>query len=380
MTDTQGEDQTTPNIHEIEMYPREEDVAEHINSSGEEIQGQKRGKSYWVVVGMSVVALLVGESVGILLSRYYFAEGGSSPWLRTLLACVGWPILLLPVLFNRHRSQPASDSMDRKAIYSRKHLMVCGAMGLLVAADVMLYTWGLYYLPVSTFSLLCSSELAFNAVFAFVLVRQRISPYIVNSIVMLTFSAILLGVQSSGERPEGVKKGQYVVGFVCTIVGSAVLGLILPLMQIVLNKFVGNSSFGGVLETQACIYVVATVVCVVGLVGSGEVREVRREANTFRSGKVAFYMTLIWSALGWQMSSVGMFALTLLVSSLFTNVVSAVTVPLVPIVSVFFFNDELDALKVIAMLLGVWGFVSYAFGGYKDSKAGTAEEDSTISV
>jgi hypothetical protein len=47
---------------------------------------------------------------------------------------------------------------------------------------------------------------------------------------------------------------------------------------------------------------------------------------------------------------------------------SALTLPVVPVLAVFFFDEKLDSIKVLAMLLGIWGFVSYVFGGYNDSK------------
>lgn len=227
-------------------------------------------------------------------------------------------------------------------------------------------------MPLSTYSLLCSSQLAFNAVFAFILNRQKITPYILNSLVLLTLSAILLGVHSDSDRPKGVNTAKYIVGFICTIAASAIYGLLLPLMQLVFNRVIKKETFAVVLEMQFFISIVATVVCIIGLFVSGEFRDMKLEAESFTTGKVAYYMTLIWSAIGWQFSSLGGVGLIFLVSSLFSNVISTLALPIVPILSVGFFHDKMDALKIISMLLSIWGFVSYIFGGYLDSKPAKA--------
>lgn len=53
-------------------------------------------------------------------------------------------------------------------------------------------------------------------------------------------------------------------------------------------------------------------------------------------------------------------------SSLFSNVISTLGLPIVPIFSVIFFHDKLDGVKIVAMLLSLWGFVSYIYQHYLD--------------
>eukprot|EP01018_Ginkgo_biloba_P005418 Gb_25281 [translate_table: standard] len=259
------------------------------------------------------------------------------------------------------------------------------ALGLLVAGDCLLYSWGVSFMPVSTYSLLCSSQLAFTAVFALILTRQRISPYILNSLVLLAFSAILLVIHLDSDRPAGVSSRQYIIGFICTVAASAIYGLILPLTPLVFNKVTKRETFTVVLEMQIYTSIVATVVCIMGLFISGESRQLKEEARNFTTGKRAYCMTLIWSAIGWQVCSVGVIGLIFLVSSLFSNVMSTLSLPVVPILAVGFFHDKMNALKIMAMLLGIWGFVSYVFGGYVDSKSAmdsknASREDQHISL
>eukprot|EP01018_Ginkgo_biloba_P005420 Gb_25279 [translate_table: standard] len=336
-------------------------------------------KIHWFLVISSVLALIVGQAAAVLLGRYYFDKGGDSRWLSTLLQCVGWPILVIPLVLYQQKQSSKLTALTPKLV------SIYIALGLLVAGDNLLYSWGVSFMPVSTYSLLCSSQLAFNAVFALILTGQRISPYILNSLVLLTFSAILLGVHSDSDRPAGVSSGQYIIGFICNVAASAIYGLILPLMQLVFKKVTKRETFTVVLEMQIYTSIVATVVCIMGLFISGESRQLKEEARNFTTGKRAYYMTLIWSAIGWQVCSVGVVGLIFLVSSLFSNVISTLSLPIVPILAVGFFHDKMNALKIMAMLLGIWGFVSYVFGGYVDSKSAmdsknASREDQHISL
>ena len=68
----------------------------------------------------------------------------------------------------------------------------------------------------------------------------------------------------------------------------------------------------------------------------------------------------------WQISSVGMLGLIFEASSLFCNVISTLSLPAVPILAVIFFHDKMNGVKVMALLLAVWGFLSYIYQHYLD--------------
>lgn len=121
-----------------------------------------------------------------------------------------------------------------------------------------------------------------------------------------------------------------------------------------------------VLEMQVYPSFVATIGCIVGLFGSGEWRGLRGEMDEYGEGKVAYLMTLVWTAVTWQVSSVGLLGLIFEVSSLFSNVISTVALPVVPVLGVVFFHDRMDGVKVMALLLALWGSVSYVHQHYLD--------------
>jgi hypothetical protein len=248
---------------------------------------------------------------------------------------------LVPVFVN-----PQSIS-SLNTLFAPKYLLAFRVLGIVVAGTKLLFSIDISFLPLSTFSLLCATPLAFNAVFAFVLVKQRISPYALNSIVLLIFSVILLGINSN-EKIPGISRGHFILGFVCTVFASVIAGLFLPLTQLVFQKIGRKENFITVLISQAMIFSVATLVCTVGLFSSGDFLQLGSEYHQFRSGRVVYCITLICSAIAWQTFYLGIFGLIFLVSSLFSNVVSSVTLTIVPILDVIFFHDKLDGSKVDA--------------------------------
>ncbi|GLJ36358.1 hypothetical protein SUGI_0729870 [Cryptomeria japonica] len=127
-------------------------------------------------------------------------------------------------------------------------------------------------------------------------------------------------------------------------------------------------SFAMVVETQALICMVVSCVVVVGLLCSGDFEHISKEAHRFRAGERGYILTLLWSAISWQMCVVGTYGLVSMVSSLYSMVVSTLTLPVIPVLALVIFDDKINSLKVIGMVLGIWGFVSYAYGGYQEWK------------
>ncbi|CAK9146320.1 unnamed protein product [Ilex paraguariensis] len=104
----------------------------------------------------------------------------------------------------------------------------------------------------------------------------------------------------------------------------------------------------------------------VGLFVSGEWRNLRREMREYELGNVSYIMNLVWTAVTWQVFSIGAVGLIFKVSSLFSNVISTLGLPIVPVLAVFIFHDKMSGVKVIAMLLAIWGFASYIYQHYLD--------------
>ncbi|KAG2574311.1 hypothetical protein PVAP13_7KG321806 [Panicum virgatum] len=185
----------------------------------------------------------------------------------------------------------------------------------------------------STYSIILASQVSFNAVFSYFLNKEKFRALILNSVVLLTFSAALVGV-SHGSDGSGsdIPKGKFPAGFALTLSASALFSLILSLMQLTFEEVLKSDALPTVLEMQFWSNTAAACVSVAGLFASGEWRGIAGERAAYRKGEVAYAMTLAWTAVSWQLCTMGLMGLVAAVSSLFTNVISTVGTPLSPAV------------------------------------------------
>jgi len=141
-----------------------------------------------------MLMLLAGGTVATLLSRLYYNSGGNNKWMSTLTQSCGAPLLAIPLLL----TPPAPEEERRRPEPSKLAAVYLG-IGVLIGVDNLMYAYALLYLPVSTFSLVAATQLAFNAVTSRLINAQRFTPLIANSVVVLTFAAALLGVGASSD-------------------------------------------------------------------------------------------------------------------------------------------------------------------------------------
>lgn len=326
----------------------------------------KKHLGWWLRIFLYTVFLLAGQSTATLLGRLYYDKGGNSKWMATLVQSAGFPILM-PLLLFFPRSSASAEASESAAATITSLLLLYLFFGLLLAGDNMMYSYGLLYLPVSTYSLVCATQLAFNALFSFLLNSQKFTALTFNSLVLVTISATLLAVHpDSADSTTQASKSKYIIGFLCTLGASATYSLYLSLLELSFKKIIKRETFDAVLDMQIYPSLVATCASIVGLFASGEWINLRAEMKGFQKGKVSYVMTLVWTAITWQISSVGLLGLIFEVSSLFSNVISTVSLPIIPILAVIFFHDKMDGVKVMALLLAIWGFLSYVYQHYLD--------------
>ncbi|KAI3899886.1 hypothetical protein MKW92_036890 [Papaver armeniacum] len=288
------------------------------------------------------------------LGELYYDKGGNSKWMATFVQSAGFPILFILLIVHSFTSP----------------------FGVLIAGNGMLYSYGLLYLPVSTYSLLCATQLVFNAIFSFFINSQKFTAFIFNSLILLTLSVVLLAVNTDSSNSTTIAGSKYAIGFICTLSASAGYSLLLSLTQLSFEKVIKKETISAVLEMSISTSVVSTCTCLVGLFASGDWRRLKNELNEYGEGGVSYVMTLVWIAVTWQVSSVGILGLVFEASSLFSNVISTLGLPIVPIFSVIFFHDTLNGVKIVAMLLSFWGFVSYIYQHYLDDCK--AKETTTV--
>ncbi|OEL35133.1 putative purine permease 11 [Dichanthelium oligosanthes] len=298
-------------------------------------------------------------------------------WMATLAHTAGLSLLLIPLLLTPSPPAGAAAGAPRPAV--GKVAAICAGLGLLNGCNNLMYSYAMLYLPVSTFSLVAATQLAFNAVTSRLINKQRFTALVINSVVVPTFSAALLGVGSSssdggssGDGASGssnVTRGKHVLGFVMTLSASAVDALNLSLFEVSFEKVIRARTLRWVLTMQMCTDAVASVVSVAGLFASGEWRTIPGEAAAFKHGGASSYVaTLAGIAVGWQAATLGTMRLITRVSSLFANATDTLSLPLVPVFAVAMFVDKLTGIKVLAMLMAVWGFLSYVYQHYLNDR------------
>ncbi|KAJ4953342.1 hypothetical protein NE237_030174 [Protea cynaroides] len=340
----------------------------HLVTDGRAIgQSLKRLWHWWLIVALNILFLVVGEVAAVLLGRFYYEQGGNSKWMGTFVQTAAFPILFIPLfILCSHESSTTTKTALSNQPSVTILTFVYVSLGVLLAGGNMMYSIGLSYLSASTYTLVCASQLAFNAVFAFFINSQKFTALILNSVVILSLSSVLIEVHSDSTELAGVSKGKYILGFLSTLGASAIYSLHLSFMQFSFQKVLKSKAFSMVLKMQIYTSLVATCVCIVGLFASGEWKGLKGEMDGFKKGRSSYVMTLVGTAVAWQVTSVGAVGLIFVVSSLFSNVISTLALALGPGAAVIFFHDKMDGVKVVAMLMAFYGFASYFYQQYLD--------------
>ncbi|KAF8077103.1 hypothetical protein N665_1061s0005 [Sinapis alba] len=364
----------------MEVESETQELHIHVNGEPERKSStEQRSHNYsWRLrVCLYVILLLAGETIATLLGRLYYDKGGNSIWLETLVQLVGFP-LTLPCYYYIKSEPHKTNTLANKTTSSFLKLSsVYIGLGLLAAGHSVLYSFGLLYLPVSTFSLISASQLAFNAVFSYFLNSQKFTPCILNSLVLLTTSSTLLVIQPEPESSSSnsLSKYKYVIGYICAIGSSAGYSLVLSLTDYAFEKILKKYTFKAILDMVTYQSLVATCAVAVGLFVSGGWKMLRTEMEDFKLGKNSYLLINIGSMISWQACWIGSVGLILEVSSLFSNVISTLCLPVVPVLAVVFFRDQMSGIKLIAMFLAIWGFVSYAYQHYIDDPKPEEEQE-----
>ncbi|KAL8032311.1 hypothetical protein ABFX02_13G087900 [Erythranthe guttata] len=325
---------------------------------------------WWIQMLIYAFFVIAGQSAGTLLGRLYFDKGGSSKWLATLVQVVGFPVLLPFQLLNKNNHITTGTSTTPqpppKKPFPYALVGFYITIGVFLAADCMLYSIGLQYLPVTTYTLICATQLGFNAVFSFFLNKQKFTPYIFNSLVLLTISSVLLVFQTDSGDSNKVSKSKFTIGFLCTLAASAGYALMLSLTQLAFQRIIKKETLRAVVDLTVYQSLVATCAILIGLFASGDWGKLSAEMEGYKSGRLSYVMNLFWTAVSWQVFIVGCTGLIFQVSSLFSNVISILGLPVAPVLAVVLLRDKMSGVKAMAMLLAIWGFVSYMYQHYID--------------
>ncbi|KAF7139169.1 hypothetical protein RHSIM_Rhsim07G0208200 [Rhododendron simsii] len=311
---------------------------------------------------LNAIFLTIGTCGGPMVMRLYFIQGGNRVWLSSWLQVGGWPINFVPLLvtyfLRRRKEGPAA----KLYFMGRPVFVAATVIGFLTGLDDYLYTYGFARLPVSTSSLVIASQLAFTAIFAFLLVKQKFTPYSINAIALLTIGAGVLALHTSSDRPEGESSKEYFMGFFMTVAAAVLYGFILPLVEMTYKKARQALTYTLVLEIQA----------------------IPREAREFGLGETTYYVVLVCSGLLWQSFFLGAIGVIFTGSTLLCAIIISFLLPMREILAVIFYKEKFTAEKGVSIVLSLWGFFSYFYGELKHSKekseTQTPETDMAVDI
>ncbi|KAK8963323.1 Purine permease 3 [Platanthera guangdongensis] len=315
---------------------------------------------------LNVVLLIVGGSASPIFVRIYFLHGGNRKWFASFLQTAAFPFLLLPLLFSfSSRRRRSSASHTPLFLISPFLLISSTVIGILTGLVNFFYSYGSSYLPVSTSSLLISTQLGFTALFAFLIVRQKFTAPTINSVVLLTFSAVVLGVHSNGDRPEGESTAKYLAGFAMMLGAAVLYGLVLPLTELMYNKAKQDISYTLVMEIQFVIAAAATAFCAVGMAANNDFQAISEEGHLYRLGETKYYVVVVFIALLTEALFLGITGTINYSSALVSGIALAICIPISEVLAVLFLHEKFDAEKGVSLSLAIWGMISYFYGEYK---------------
>ncbi|KAH6800555.1 hypothetical protein C2S52_001019, partial [Perilla frutescens var. hirtella] len=200
-----------------------------------------------ILLAMNCLLIAIGNIGGPLIVRLYFLHGGKRIWFSGCLQTAGTTTGAKLFLMNLRVFSEAA------------------AVGVLFGLSSYLYSYGMAKLPVSTAALLSAMQLVFMAVFAFLVVNQKFTAYSINTVVLLTAGAVVLGLHASSERPEGESDNEYWSGFVTMVTASALYGFSITLVELTYKKAKQGVTYNLVMESQLVMCFFATAFCIVGM-------------------------------------------------------------------------------------------------------------------
>ncbi|WMV15648.1 hypothetical protein MTR67_009033 [Solanum verrucosum] len=172
--------------------------------------------------------------------------------------------------------------------------------------------------------------------------------------------------QNETDDSGEISQKSLLIGFTVTTFGSLGYALQFSLTELAFQKVFKSSTLKEVLQMSFFIGFFTTIASLTGLFASGNWRDLEKEMGEYRTGKSSYVINLVCSAIAWQLYALGSFGLVFKASSLFSNVIINFGGSIVPIFAMVFLKDRITGLKVLSLLLGLWGYTSYIYQHYLD--------------
>ncbi|KAK6255289.1 hypothetical protein SCA6_016594 [Theobroma cacao] len=342
----------------------------HYND--EQDQKAFTNKRYLPLLLINYACLFVGSLSSSLLSKYYFNHKGSSRWVSTWVQSAGFPLLVIPIFLPYYLFK----CIERKPFthFTPKVLGLSIFIGLMLGINNLLFSWGNSYLPVSTSSLLLSSQLVFNLILSVIIVKQKITFMNLNCVILLTLGSALLAFESSHDKPRGLTRAKYFIGFSATIGAGLLFALYLPIMEMIYKKVF---CYAMVMEMQLVMEIAATALASVGMACDGGFAEMRRESReVFDKGERVYWVAVVSNVVTWQLCFIGTAGMVFLTSSLTGGICMTALLGMNVLGGVLVYGEEFGGVKAVSTVMCVWGFCSYVYGMYVKNKMTKDSDDS----
>ncbi|CAF1928941.1 hypothetical protein Bca4012_072186 [Brassica carinata] len=316
--------------------------------------------------------LFVGSIASSLLAKYYFVHGGSSRWVSTWVQSAGFPLLLGLIYFPRFVFKTTKRRPFTR--FTHRHLLFSVVIGLILGFNNFLFSWGTSYLPVSTSSLLLSTQLIFTLILSVIIVKQKVTFSNLNCVVLLTLSSVLLALGSSQDKPAGLTKTKYFIGFLSTIGAGLLFALYLPVTERVYRSVY---CYAMVMEMQLVMEFSATVFATIGMAFDGGFKEMVKEANqVFTKGPTVYWtVAILANVVTWQLCFAATSGMVYLTSGITGGICMTALLAMNVIGGVVMYGDAFGGVKIVSTVLCVWGFSSYVYGIYVKMKKDEEKEE-----
>ncbi|CAN8303820.1 unnamed protein product [Cochlearia groenlandica] len=317
--------------------------------------------------------LFIGSISSSLLAKYYFLHGGTSLWVSTWVQSSGFPLLLFFIYFPHYVFK--TTTRRPFSCFTRRHVISSVFVGFILGFNNFLFSCGTSYLPVSTSSLLLSTQLVFTLILSVIIVKQKITFSNLNTVVLLTLSSVLIALGSGKDKPAGLTKTEYFIGFVSTIGAGFLFALYLPVTE---RLYKSVYCYAMVMEMQFVMELSATVFATTGMVFNGGFSEMVKEANmVFDKGPTVYWTVVVFvSVVMWQVSFASTSGTVYLTSGINGGICMTALLTVNVLGGVVVYGDVFGGEKIVSTVLCVWGFLSYVYGMYvKMKKEEEVEEE-----
>lgn len=345
----------------------EDGVHSDNRSKGPEAKGMSKSMKKYLLI-FNCLILSIGNCIAPLTNRLYSVKGGNRVWLMCALETAGFPFLVIPMIisymYRRRKGGPKTKFLSM----SRVLILPCIVIGILTGADDYMDSAGVSRLPVSTYSLVLSSQLGFTAFFAWILVKQKFTFLHFNAILLLTAGAVVLAFHSGSDLPANESKADYILGFIMTLGAAMLYGFVLPIIELLYKKAKQTITYSLVMEMQFVMACAATAFCIGGMIINHDFQAIPREAEKYELGKAMYYLVLVADAFLWQLFFLGAVGVIFCHSSLLSGIIISALLPLSEVLAVFIFNEKFTPEKGMSLFLACWGSLSYFYEEYQLGK------------